>query len=102
MGFNTKVVQFWMIWGYSHFRKPPFMMRKEKSYQMSENSDAGNSKSLACRDNVHAARTQPTVYIIRFFVSLPSLPLRRVGAYTFRNHDNILDNYMSLVEVLDF
>jgi hypothetical protein len=50
MGFNTKVVQFWMFWGYPHFRKPPFMMRKEKSYQMSEISDVGNSKSLACRD----------------------------------------------------
>ena len=23
MGFNTKIVQFWMIWGYQHVRKPP-------------------------------------------------------------------------------
>ena len=23
MGFNTKIVQFWMMWGYQHVRKPP-------------------------------------------------------------------------------
>jgi hypothetical protein len=25
MGFNTNMVYFWMIWGYRHFRKPPYL-----------------------------------------------------------------------------
>jgi hypothetical protein len=25
MGFNIKIVQFWMVWVYHHFRKPPYI-----------------------------------------------------------------------------
>ena len=34
MGFNTKLVSFGMIWGYHHFRTPPYTIHKLMKYPL--------------------------------------------------------------------